>query len=150
MLLTWRSTVLGLMYSASAIARLLRPAAISRRTSTSRPVRPAGQAGAAGAASSPSRTPARSPRPWMPSSWALAVAGAVQGQQRPSLPLTAPGDDRAGLEAFSEGGRVLEAAHGLLGLAEGEVQQPQEVGRRAQTERAHARGGEHAVGVRFQ
>ena len=40
MLLTWRSTVLGLMNSAWAIARLLGPAAINHKTSTSRPVRP--------------------------------------------------------------------------------------------------------------
>ena len=49
MLLTWRSTVLGLMNRAWAMARVLWPAAIRRRTSTSRPVSPAGQAGPAGA-----------------------------------------------------------------------------------------------------
>jgi hypothetical protein len=63
MLLTWRSTVLGLMNSAWAMARLLWPVAIRRRTSTSRPVSPAGQAGPAGAASSASRALARSPIP---------------------------------------------------------------------------------------
>lgn len=49
MLETWTLAVFGEMYSASAICRLLRPAATSARTSTSRGVSPnSGPAGAIG------------------------------------------------------------------------------------------------------
>jgi hypothetical protein len=45
---------------------------------------------------------------------------------------------------------VGEAGGGLLGLVKGEVQQAQEVGRRAQVEGAEAAGGDVPVGVRLQ
>jgi hypothetical protein len=111
MLLTWCSTVLGLMYSAWAIARLLWPAAISRSTSTSRPVTEAVDTEFLGGGNDLLEQ-RRS---------LLAVAGAVQGQQRPGLPLAAHGDHRPGLESAGERRRVLEAADGLLGVAEGKV-----------------------------